>query len=36
MPKENLIGKKGNGFKMALEALNGGRVNIGSCSLGGA
>ena len=36
IPKENLLGEKGKGFKYALEALNGGRVNISSCSLGGA
>lgn len=36
VPKENLIGQEHDGFKMALEALNGGRVNIAACSLGGA
>jgi alkylation response protein AidB-like acyl-CoA dehydrogenase len=36
VPKENLIGIEHNGFKIALEALNGGRVNIAACSLGGA
>lgn len=36
VPKENLLGKKGDGFKYALQALNGGRVNIASCSVGGA
>lgn len=34
--KENLLGKRGSGFKYAMMGLNGGRVNIGSCSLGGA
>ena len=36
IPAENLVGIEHNGFKMALEALNGGRVNIAACSLGGA
>lgn len=36
VPKENLIGSEHGGFKIALEALNGGRVNIAACSLGGA
>ena len=34
--KRNLIGKRGDGFRFAMKALNGGRVNIASCSLGGA
>ena len=36
VPVANQIGEKGKGFKIALNALNGGRVNIASCSLGGA
>lgn len=36
IPKENLIGREGSGFKIAMKALDGGRVNIASCSLGGA
>lgn len=36
VPVTNLLGKEGEGFKMALSALNGGRVNIAACSLGGA
>jgi len=36
VPKENLIGEKGKGFKIALQGLDGGRLNIASCSLGGA
>ena len=36
VPIENLVGEKGQGFKIALSGLDGGRVNIASCSLGGA
>lgn len=36
VPKENLIGERGQGFKIALSGLDGGRLNIASCSLGGA
>lgn len=36
IPVANRIGDEGMGFKMALHALNGGRVNIAACSLGGA
>lgn len=36
VPKENLIGAQGQGFKIALKGLDGGRLNIASCSLGGA
>jgi len=36
VPKANLIGKRGQGFKIALNGLDGGRLNIASCSLGGA
>jgi butyryl-CoA dehydrogenase len=36
VPQENLIGSEGEGFKIALSALNGGRINIAACSLGGA
>jgi butyryl-CoA dehydrogenase len=36
VPAENLIGEEGQGFNIALSALNGGRVNIAACSLGGA
>jgi len=30
------LGEEGDGFSMALAGLNGGRVNIAACSLGGA
>ena len=36
VPKRNVIGKVGEGFKIAMKGLDGGRINIGSCSLGGA
>lgn len=36
VPVTNRVGDEGQGFKMALSALNGGRVNIAACSLGGA
>lgn len=36
VPQSNLIGVEGEGFKIALNALNGGRINIAACSLGGA
>lgn len=36
IPADNLIGEEGQGFKIALSALNGGRINIAACSLGGA
>ncbi|MFI4918701.1 MAG: acyl-CoA dehydrogenase family protein [Legionellales bacterium] len=36
IPIANRVGDEGMGFKIALSALNGGRVNIASCSLGGA
>jgi alkylation response protein AidB-like acyl-CoA dehydrogenase len=33
--KANRIGKEGEGFKIAMAGLDGGRLNIGACSLGG-
>lgn len=36
IPVSNRIGQEGQGFKIALSALNGGRINIAACSLGGA
>lgn len=36
VPSKNRVGAEGMGFKIALNALNGGRINIASCSLGGA
>jgi len=34
VPKENLLGKKGQGFKVAMTALDSGRIGIASQSLG--
>jgi len=36
VPVENRIGAEGEGFKIAMRALDGGRLNIAACSLGGA
>ena len=36
VPVENLIGAEGEGFRFAMAGLDGGRINIASCSLGGA
>ncbi len=35
IPAGNLPGAEGQGFSMAMQALNGGRLNIAACSLGG-
>jgi alkylation response protein AidB-like acyl-CoA dehydrogenase len=34
IPKENLLGKEGEGFKQILEVLDGGRISIGAMALG--
>ncbi|MGR3759584.1 acyl-CoA dehydrogenase family protein [Roseobacteraceae bacterium NS-SX3] len=36
IPAENLVGEEGQGFKYAMMGLDGGRLNIASCSLGAA
>ncbi|WP_170363549.1 acyl-CoA dehydrogenase family protein [Ruegeria arenilitoris] len=36
IPTENLVGTEGDGFKYAMMGLDGGRLNIASCSLGAA
>jgi alkylation response protein AidB-like acyl-CoA dehydrogenase len=36
VPVANRIGPEGEGFKYAMRGLDGGRLNIGACSLGGA
>ena len=35
IPAANLLSSEGDGFGIAMTGLNGGRVNIGACSLGG-
>ena len=34
VPKENLLGKEGKGFKIAMQTLDGGRIGIASQALG--
>lgn len=36
VPASNLVGQEGEGFRIAMKALDGGRINIAACSLGGA
>ena len=36
VPVANLVGKEGDGFKIAMAGLDGGRLNIAACSIGGA
>lgn len=36
VPKENLLGNKGDGFHQMLKTLDGGRLSIGAMGLGGA
>ena len=36
VPVDNLVGTEGQGFAIAMAGLDGGRLNIGACSLGGA
>ena len=36
VPAENLIGAEGEGFRFAMSGLDGGRINIGACSVGAA
>ena len=36
VPVANLLGEEGAGFKYAMAGLDGGRLNIAACSLGGA
>jgi alkylation response protein AidB-like acyl-CoA dehydrogenase len=35
VPVDNLVGAEGDGFKIAMAGLDGGRLNIGACSIGG-
>lgn len=36
VPVANRLAEEGEGFRIAMEGLNGGRINIAACSLGGA
>jgi alkylation response protein AidB-like acyl-CoA dehydrogenase len=36
VPAANLIGEEGRGFRFAMSGLDGGRINIGACSVGAA
>lgn len=35
VPVANRLGAEGDGFHIAMKGLNGGRINVGACSLGG-
>ncbi|MFF8732336.1 acyl-CoA dehydrogenase family protein [Streptomyces sp. NPDC015171] len=36
LPADRLLGREGDGFRIAMRGLNGGRLGIAACSLGGA
>jgi alkylation response protein AidB-like acyl-CoA dehydrogenase len=36
VPASHLLGAEGEGFKIAMRGLDGGRINIGACSVGAA
>ena len=36
IPANHLLGKEGEGFKIAMKGLDGGRINIATCSVGAA
>jgi len=36
VPATHLLGQEGNGFRIAMEGLDGGRINIATCSVGAA
>ena len=36
VPVANRLGEEGDGFKIAMAGLDGGRINVSACSLGGA
>jgi len=36
VPVANLLGREGEGFRIAMKGLDGGRINIASCSVGAA
>ena len=36
VPREQLLGREGGGFRIAMQGLDGGRINIATCSVGAA
>eukprot|EP00752_Nemacystus_decipiens_P018812 g16868.t1 len=36
LPAEHLMGEEGEGFKIAMKGIDGGRINIATCSVGAA
>ena len=36
VPASQMVGESGDGFKIAMKGLDGGRISVGACSLGGA
>ncbi|MDZ7809005.1 MAG: acyl-CoA dehydrogenase family protein [Arhodomonas sp.] len=36
VPAQNLLAEEGHGFRLAMKALDGGRINIATCSVGTA
>jgi alkylation response protein AidB-like acyl-CoA dehydrogenase len=36
VPAANLLGQEGDGFKIAMKGIDGGRINIATCSIGAA
>jgi len=36
VPADHLLGQEGDGFKIAMKGLDGGRINIATCSIGAA
>ena len=36
IPHDHLLGQEGEGFKIAMKGLDGGRINIATCSIGAA
>ncbi len=36
IPANHLLGREGEGFKIAMKGLDGGRINIATCSVGAA
>ena len=36
VPADNLLGSEGEGFRIAMKGLDGGRINIATCSVGAA